>query len=287
MSRLAPLASASIVWVSLLASAMAEDAARQPVAKAPIHSTVRLDPVSISPDSPNREVIVEITLQPGYKTYWRTPGDSGVPPTFDWSKSDNLGSVTVKWPAPKWFFDGSGYAIGYGGRTRFPVSVVAQDKDKPLLLKLNLDYAVCKEICIPAKAEASLRLPAATEAVSLPLVEPFKGNIPRRVGLGEAVDGIAIAAVEGPVDALVVKVRVPQEAAEATDSRLFVEGPEGWLFGKPEREVLEGGELRFNVPLSDKPKHISATKIPHLMTFAAAGRSIEVVSDLDVGAIAR
>ena len=285
MSRFAPLASAVIVWGSLVASAMAEDAAWKPGAKAPAHSTVRLDPASVPPDSPNREVIVEIALQPGYKTYWRTPGDSGVPPTFDWSKSENLGSVTVKWPAPKWFFDGSGYAIGYGGRTRFPVSVVAQDKSKPLIVKLNLDYAVCKEICIPAKAEASLRLPAATEAVSLPLAEPFTGNIPRRVGLGETIDGIAIAAVEGPVDALVVRARVPQDAA--ADSRLFVEGPEGWLFGKPERVQLEGGELRFSVPLSDKPKHISATRIPLLMTFAVAGRSIEVVSDLDVSAIAR
>lgn len=287
MSSLAALASASFVWVGLLAHATAQEATWQPVAKAPTHSVVRLDPVGIVPDSPNREVMVEIALQPGYKTYWRTPGDSGVPPTFDWSKSDNLGSVTVKWPAPKWFFDGSGYAIGYGGRTRFPVSVVAQDKDKPLVLRLNLDYAVCKDICIPAKAEASLRLPAANEAVSLPLAEPFTGNIPRRIGLGEAIDGIAIAAVEGPVDALVVKVRVPQEAAAASDSTLFVEGPEGWLFGKPEREMGDGGELRFIVPLSDKPKHISATKIPLLMTFVVASRSIEVVSDLDVDAVAR
>ncbi|CAH1655494.1 DsbC/DsbD-like thiol-disulfide interchange protein [Hyphomicrobiales bacterium] len=287
MSRLAPLASASIVWIGLLANAMAQDAVWRPVAKAPIHSTVQLDPVAIPPDSPNREVIVTIALQPGYKTYWRTPGDSGVPPTFDWSKSENLGSVTVKWPAPKWFFDGSGYAIGYGGRARFPVSVVAQDKDKPLVLKLSLDYAVCKDICIPAKAEANLRLPAAGEAVSLPLVDPFAANLPRRVGLGEAVDGIAIAAVEGPVKALVVKARIPQEGGSPVDSNLFVEGPEGWLFGKPEREALEGGEMRFSVPLSDKPKHVSATKIPLLLTLVVAGRSIEVVSDLDVSAIAR
>lgn len=284
MIRLAHAVSACVVLTTLSTSAMAQDMPWRSAAKAPPHSVVRLEPVAIPPDSANREVIVDIVLQPGFKTYWRTPGDSGVPPVFDWSKSDNLGAVTVKWPAPKWFFDGSGYAIGYSNRARFPVSVVAQDKDKPLVLKLSLDYAVCKEICIPAKAETTLRLPAANEAVSLPLAEAFSGTMPRRVGIGEDVDGLAVTAVEGPVKALAVTTRLPKDVS---DAELFVEGPEGWLFGKPQRQVMDSGETRFNVALTDKPAHIPATKIPLLMTLVITGRAIEVVSDLDVGGPAR
>src|SRR5262245_56375975 len=57
---------------------------------------------------------VTIQLQPGWKTYWRTPGDSGVPPRFDFSKSDNVEAVTVLWPAPSKFDDGAGgFALGY------------------------------------------------------------------------------------------------------------------------------------------------------------------------------
>src|SRR6202012_6085941 len=42
---------------------------------------------------------IALQLQPGWKTYWRTPGDSGVPPRFDFAKSDNVETVTVMWPA--------------------------------------------------------------------------------------------------------------------------------------------------------------------------------------------
>ena len=57
---------------------------------------------------------IAFQMQPGWKTYWRTPGDSGVPPRFDFSKSDNVEAVTVLWPAPMKFDDGAGgQSIGY------------------------------------------------------------------------------------------------------------------------------------------------------------------------------
>src|SRR5712692_8053361 len=51
---------------------------------------------------------IAFQLEPGWKTYWRTPGDSGVPPRFDFSKSENIEAVTVLWPAPTKFDDGGG-----------------------------------------------------------------------------------------------------------------------------------------------------------------------------------
>src|SRR6201981_4232001 len=51
---------------------------------------------------------IAFQLQSGWKTYWRNPGDSGVPPRFDFSKSDNIEAVTVLWPAPQKFEDGAG-----------------------------------------------------------------------------------------------------------------------------------------------------------------------------------
>src|SRR6202451_2346074 len=50
---------------------------------------------------------IAFQLQPGWKTYWRTPGDSGAPPRFDFSKSDNIEAVTVLWPAPAKFDAGA------------------------------------------------------------------------------------------------------------------------------------------------------------------------------------
>jgi DsbC/DsbD-like thiol-disulfide interchange protein len=274
------LAALSCAAGATLLSARAED----PLLKSPSHSAVRLEAVEVPPDSGDRKVALEIKLAPGYKTYWRTPGDSGVPPTFDWSKSENLASVTVRWPAPKRFSDGEGYANGYSNRVLFPLNVVARDKDSPLLLALKLDYAVCKDICIPASTEATLRLPAAGEGVSVPLASLDEADLPRRVALGQALDGLAITAVDGPVDALVVKAQLP---SGSPDADLFVEGPDGWLFGKPTMTVGNDGTALFRVPLTDHPSGPSAPKVPLLFTLVDAGRSIEVVADLDANAPAR
>src|SRR6185503_19372855 len=90
---------------------------------------------------------VAIQLQPGWKTYWRTPGDSGVPPRFDFSKSDNVDAVTVLWPAPKKFDDGAGgTALGYKQQVVLPLRIVAKNADKPVTLRANINYAVCDKL---------------------------------------------------------------------------------------------------------------------------------------------
>src|SRR6195256_2713246 len=100
---------------------------------------------------------VAIQLQPGWKTYWRTPGDSGVPPRFDFSKSDNVEAVTVLWPAPKKFDDGAGgHSLGYQNQIVLPLRIVAKNADKPVTLRAAISYAVCEKLCIPVEANAEL-----------------------------------------------------------------------------------------------------------------------------------
>src|SRR5882757_9960223 len=86
----------------------------------------------------------EIKLNPGWKTYWRYPGDSGVPPAFDFSKSENVKSASVQFPAPSLFEDGAGgHSIGYKKGVLLPVHVVPKDPKKPAVLRAKIDYAVC------------------------------------------------------------------------------------------------------------------------------------------------
>ena len=100
---------------------------------------------------------IAIQLQPGWKTYWRTPGDSGVPPRFDFSKSDNVEAVTVLWPAPMKFDDGAGgTALGYKQQVVLPLRIVAKNADKPVTLRADINYAVCDKLCIPVEANAEL-----------------------------------------------------------------------------------------------------------------------------------
>src|SRR5438874_1830985 len=102
---------------------------------------------------------VEIKLNPGWKTYWRYPGDSGVPPAFDFSKSENVKAATVLFPAPSRFPDGAGgNSIGYKTDVLLPVHVVPNDPKKPAVLRVKLEYAVCEKLCVPADANLELKL---------------------------------------------------------------------------------------------------------------------------------
>jgi DsbC/DsbD-like thiol-disulfide interchange protein len=94
---------------------------------------------------------VEIRLDPGWHTYWRTPGDSGVPPTFNFAGSENVKSVNVLWPAAKRFpDDAGGHFNGYVGDVVFPLRIAAKHAAKPASRNLKLTYAYCKNICFPA-----------------------------------------------------------------------------------------------------------------------------------------
>ena len=103
---------------------------------------------------------VEIELDPGWKTYWRNPGDAGgVPPRLDFAKSSNVKSAKVVYPAPKRLTDKSGDTIGYKNFVVFPVLIEPTDTTKPVDLKLDFEFGVCADICIPAQAEMSLNIP--------------------------------------------------------------------------------------------------------------------------------
>jgi len=111
---------------------------------------------------------IEIQLMPGWKTYWRHPGEAGgVPPYFNWSKSLNLANTEVFYPAPHRFKDAVGDAIGYKQQVVFPVRLRLEDASRPLDLALNFQYGVCREICIPAEARLALQI-TPSKVVSMP-----------------------------------------------------------------------------------------------------------------------
>ena len=101
---------------------------------------------------------IEMKLLSGWHTYWRYPGDSGVPPRFDFAGSGNLKSAKVLYPAPVLHSDEAGQTIGYEGSVVFPIEVTPKEPGKPVALKLKIDYAVCEKLCVPAEGSASLEL---------------------------------------------------------------------------------------------------------------------------------
>ncbi len=105
---------------------------------------------------------IELTLAPGWKTYWRAPGDAGVPPSFDWTASGNLAGVAIDWPTPH-VFDQSGMrTIGYKNRVVLPIAIAPRRDGKPVQLKGTLDIGICKDVCVPVRIEIGEVLPGDT-----------------------------------------------------------------------------------------------------------------------------
>lgn len=109
---------------------------------------------------------VDLALAPGWKTYWRSPGDAGIPPSFDWSGSENVSSVRLHWPTPE-VFDANGMqTIGYHERLVLPVEITPADPSRPVRLSVVMALGVCDDICLPAELAltSDLRAPGAPDA---------------------------------------------------------------------------------------------------------------------------
>ncbi|MGB6504459.1 MAG: protein-disulfide reductase DsbD domain-containing protein [Xanthobacteraceae bacterium] len=251
------------------------------------HSAARLiaGAASKTPATPTLRAGLEIKLDPGWHTYWRDPGDSGVPPTFDFSGSDNVKSATVLWPAPQRFPDGAGgTSIGYVDRVILPVQVAPQDTARQSLLRLKLGYAVCGNLCIPA--EAKLQLALNGKGAEDAAIEKAKIRVPRRVSLGPSTgpgNGLAILAVHRIAgtahDHVVVDVAAP--AGASVD--LFVEGPTpDWSLPQPEPKGGGDGDTRqFTFDLDGLPSDAHAIGATLTFTVVSSDDAIEVPAHLD------
>lgn len=101
---------------------------------------------------------LSLTLAPGWKTYWRSPGEAGIPPSFDWSGSQNLRSVAIHWPTPQVFHTQGMQSIGYHDGMLLPLEVTAIDPSQPVTLHARIDMGVCNDICVPAMLDLSVTL---------------------------------------------------------------------------------------------------------------------------------
>jgi suppressor for copper-sensitivity B len=222
------------------------------------HAKVRLiSAVAATGDAKTVRLGLEIALAPGWKTYWRSPGEGGLPPKFDWSDSRNLAKPEVAWPAPKRFEIGGMESYGYADHVVLPIDAVLAEPGKPLAARLSLQYAVCREICMLVEARVALDLPArgdetAQSSSNAAAIARFQAEAPRPgAELGWRILGIKRHRIGGSGaegrDVLVIDVANSGAAFEAPD--LLVECP-GIRFGKAmQKPVAEAGRLRFAAPV--------------------------------------
>jgi DsbC/DsbD-like thiol-disulfide interchange protein len=243
-------------------------------------SSLRLIAAGDGPPQSFYRAGIEIRLDSGALTYWRMPGGAGVPPVFSFQGSTNASDIEVSYPAPMRFDEDGTEAFGYRDRVIFPVRVTPKDVARPVLLVLNVSYAVCSRLCIPAKAEARLTLLPAPEAGTA------------------SPDAAAIAAAEAAVPLRLTpeqrdaKVAITRDEMAPTPTwrlsprggsvqDLFAEAPPGWYFET--RNSSRPDE--FLIVEVEKPRTDGRAPVPVILTLRNEKQSYEFAVDLDAASV--
>lgn len=184
------------LWGALLSAVLARPAFADAAgfaspAAAGVHSSARLLSAGAARAGFYR-IGVEIELEPKIVTYWRQPGDAGAPPLFDFSQSENVAETEVLYPAPKHIVEAGIEVAGYDRSVTFPVRVKPRDAQKPVLLRLLLEYSACGVICLPAKAQLALALPMAGASPFAAAVDAAEALVPKKLGEDEARRLVAV-----------------------------------------------------------------------------------------------
>jgi DsbC/DsbD-like thiol-disulfide interchange protein len=222
---------------------------------------------------------IAFQLEPGWKTYWRNPGDSGVPPRFDFSKSENIEAVTVLWPAPTKFDDGAGgHSLGYHNQVVLPLRIVAKSADKPVTLRADINYAVCEKLCIPVQANAELAITSVASTEDSALFAALD-TVPKPANIGDP-NPLTIRDVKRDGKSAVLVDVVSPDAREVS---LFVEGPTpDWALPIPKLlEHSPPGVKRFAFALDGLPPGADPAGAALKLTLVGGDRSYEFNINLD------
>lgn len=216
---------------------------------------------------------VHLTLAPGWKTYWRAPGDAGIPPDFDWTGSRNLSAVSVNWPTPIVFRQAGMRSVGYTNDLVIPLELHPTTATQPIEANLTMRLGVCEEVCIPVTLKLSERL-ATSGATDVQAITQALNDRPmtqREAGVG------AVTCRTDPIDdglRLTISVTVPPLApkedvvVELKDRSVWVSEP---------RTTRRGGILEAvaeMVPPDAAPFAMSREDVR--VTILGAGRAIDI-----------
>jgi DsbC/DsbD-like thiol-disulfide interchange protein len=192
---------------------------------------------------------LQINLDPGWKTYWREPGDAGVPPQLDLSQSANIAGHELSFPAPHRFKDGASHWAGYKKPVFLPVSITLADTSRPAHIKGHAFLGICETVCIPVTAEFDVAVGGQkSDPLTDTLVDTAFQQLP-----APASDAFGISSGKKKGDVLYLTVKLPSQDP-AID--LFAAGQSGITLGMAHLKKREGAEATFAVPVlsgKDRP----------------------------------
>ena len=225
---------------------------------------------------------LEIVLDEGWKTYWKVPGDSGIPPLLDFSASRNSKDIQVAWPVPSRIRVGGSDILGYKDAIIFPIFIAPEDASRRTALSLTVHLGLCSDLCVPMVADLAVEIPAGgqKDLVSEMLIDRDLALVP-----GAATQNFGIKQVshvkgeDGAADQLRISAQIPDGYG---DKDLFVEGPETWLLPLAQKDG-EGpdGAQHFTLLLDGLPKGGQSKGIDLRFTLTNGEEAVEQVITLE------
>jgi DsbC/DsbD-like thiol-disulfide interchange protein len=234
-------------------------------------ANVRLLASGIAADR-NLAAGIEIALPEGWTTYWRNPGDAGIPPVADFSGSKNIGATDIAFPVPTRQDDGADTITNvYSGTVVFPVSIAIADPSKPVDLALDLHIGVCKEICVPEEFSTTLTIPAGEQdATAYAELTAARALIPGPDRAGEfSIDTVTR---NGGTDGRPV-FRFTGTVPDAANAVVFVEGPADWSPYTP--EYVAGDKPAWDIKFSRTGAKTPIAGAKFRLTIQSAGKAID------------
>jgi DsbC/DsbD-like thiol-disulfide interchange protein len=210
-------------------------------------ATLRLVTSGLADETGRLVGAIEIRLEPGWKTYWKEPGASGVPPHVDVGASINVSFAAIHFPAPEWHEDSYGAWAGYGGPVVLPITFTVDEPERFSVIEADLFLGICETICIPVQARLTVEPGSAPEdPADVALVEAAFAALP---GVPDEHFGVTATLVSG--DSLLVKVATP--TAASNEVALFLAPDAGYVFGMPKTVAADAGGATFEVPVLSRP----------------------------------
>lgn len=183
---------------------------------------------------------LHMVLEPGWKTYWRAPGDVGIPPQFDWSGSSNIRAVSTSWPTPDVFFEQGMRSVGYQREVIIPLRMTAQDTGTVMTLSGQMQIGLCKDICMPANLSFKATLPP-TPTQPDPMIAAALADTPFTANEA-GVTSVRCKIDQNPKGGLVLHTTITMPSAGGTEYVVVEAGnPQVWV-AEPDSH-RDGGSL--------------------------------------------
>ena len=225
------------------------------------------------------DIAIQIQLEDGWKTYWRNPGDAGVPPRFDWGQSTNLKTATASWPIPKRLPDPYGVSIGYKGSITIPVKLKTSNAGQVVRIKLDMEYGVCAEVCIPVSSTLALELsPNPEDETHNNLIAAWKAKVPSK---DPASSGLKLTAIEPLKDGKMGMLVTMTGTGGLKAPDMLVEGPAEYYFSIPElvSKTTDQATFKFEIDGAKTLDHLKGKSM--ILTIIDKSRALEMNWPLD------